>query len=553
MLRTMNAILLIAFALQLQDAVPQSSATQKIEGIVRRTADEAPMPDVSVGLYSYDGRPELNQTVWTNGSGVFMFLNVPQGQFVVRAEREGYVPPSHATRNAVGLPARDRPGSRKEFRDKVTINVGGDVPEPVALYLMPGATISGRITLESGAPVPEGTSVIVSHADYSLAGRRILSKFDDVMTNASGEYSVPILPPGQYYVSVDSDRTRGSSSFARTYYPGELSLSRARVIDTSQGGELRGIDFQVRAPGRLKISGKVINLIPGDVPNSAITFQLIPRDESVQDLNAETFLNIVHGDALKAGNFQIDGILPGAYTLFAVGYVEYESTYYVGQTQVDVVDSDIHDASIVLGKGTDIKLEMVAKDSVPATITSFALFPAEFQGVFRVPYAKQPDFTFKSVREGRYYVIPLPFGAQAGAYLADVRQDGTSVLDSGITVGHDSSLTVELEMKSGGGSIEGVVLNANKPLSYWPVYLVPAGRLRQNPAFLNSATTDAQGHFKITSLRPGPYMLLSWNDMIPAEYPDADFLSRFDALATPVEVQDGLTLTNISVKVIEVH
>jgi hypothetical protein len=545
----MKVFLLLAVVLRLQEPAPQPIAAHNVEGIVRLVSDNTPLPDATVGLYSWDGRPELNQTVRTNGSGWFMFQNVPDGEFIVRAEREGYLPPPSSSRYSVLIvPGADRTGLLRDPRDRATINLGANPPAPVQLYLSPGAIISGRITEESGAPVPEGSTVTVSRAAYFL-GRKILQKVDTVSTGTKGEYSVPILPPSEYYISVDPERKAGVSSFMRTYYPGESVVSHATSIDTSQGGEIRGIDFQVKRPSTFKIGGKVINRVAGEVPNSEITFQLVPRDEAAIDGNPDTFFNVLDAKAVEAGKFELHGVLPGSYTVLAIGEVQHESRSYVGKAQVDLDDSDIGGLSIVLEKGSNINVQILGGNAPAPDAVRFMIVPAVPQQFF-LRGSTQPNF-LDNVPEGRYYLVPQ--GLQSGMYLADVRQDGRSVLDDGIAIGHESPVDVEVEIKSGGGNIEGVLLNAAKPLGNWPVYLVPAAPHDQNPTLFNYATTDSQGHFKMSSLRPGAYALFAWTNILPDQHLNPDFVSGFQGQGTSVDVQDGVTITDVSVKLIELR
>src|SRR5215469_18052502 len=92
---------------------------------------------------------------------------------------------------------------KRELRDAVAafLLVSGLALAISGLWVMPtnaqvsGATLSGLVTDEKGAPVPNAT-VSIKNVATSVAR--------EVPTNADGFYSAPNLLPGTYEVSVSA-------------------------------------------------------------------------------------------------------------------------------------------------------------------------------------------------------------------------------------------------------------------------------------------------------------------------------------------------------------
>lgn len=196
----------------------------------------------------------------TDAMGRFQLQDVPPGDYIVRAEMEGYF----------GLAAN---GSYPAFASQqVAVDAQQPVPE-VSLSLVRGGTISGRVRDSEGkflvnASVSAGVSVPANGG-----GTFVISA--SKTTDDRGEYRLFGLPPGEYYVGMgalgvylktDSGRAGVFRYFsgwnagtavsvpAQTFFPNAASLSEATPVLLKEGEDVAGIDIVTRPP------------IPSDAP-----------------------------------------------------------------------------------------------------------------------------------------------------------------------------------------------------------------------------------------------------------------------------------------------
>jgi hypothetical protein len=186
---------------------------------------------------------------------------------------------------------------------------------------------------------------------------------------------------------------------------------------------------------------------------------------------------------------------------------------------------------------------------------------------FAPPIANDGSFTIPLMPEGRYrfqVVINPPAGAGAGrgaaaqaaaaaaaalppaavlpqtAYLADIRQGGTSVYDNGFLVTGEAPNPVDILLSTSAGSVEVTVLGSDqKPATGMTVALVPPENRRQNPALYRAGESDAQGHVTIARVPPGAYTVYAWESVPAGAYQNAEFLSRYAGRGAAVVVQGG--------------
>ena len=78
--------------------------------------------------------------------------------------------------------------------------------------------------------------------------------------------------------------------------------------------------------------------------------------------------------------------------------------------------------------------------------------------------------------------------------------------------------------------------------------LIP-DRQRDRRDLFRFATSDQTGHFTMNAIAPGDYKLFAWEDLEPGAYNDPDFLRKYEALATPVQISESSTST-VEVKVL---
>jgi hypothetical protein len=186
----------------------------------------------------------------TGATGRFQLQDLPPGDYVVRAELEGYF----------GLAVS---GSYPAFASQqLTVDAQQPVPE-IPLLMVRGGSISGHVRdTEGKLAVNAAVSVGVStNGNFSISTSKT--------TDDRGEYRLFGLPPGEYYVGVgaraaftyanavggtlhrfylrSSDGARQAASMPdQTFFPNAASISEATAIALKEGEEVTGIDIVLR-------------------------------------------------------------------------------------------------------------------------------------------------------------------------------------------------------------------------------------------------------------------------------------------------------------------
>ncbi len=324
----------------------------------------APPPGAGGGVQTAPIGPASQGTrrVITDGSGRFLFRDLPAGTFSLAALAGGYVSTSAGVM---------RPGGAGQ---QVILPQDGRLPD-VVIRLFKFGVISGTLTEEAGDPVV-GVSVRAFKADYVGGRRRLTGPSIVVTTDDRGAYRMAQLVPGDYAVAfvassismpaealVASERANAAGSAASSAFSNDLSASggnlftqpslavgdwrlltgtnargpapsengdvflypttfhagsgsaqNATIVAVASGEEKTGIDFQIRPARTSRVSGVVTG---PDGPMKLFGLRLLGADVGDQFASDSTFDPII-STTNSAGQFTFFGIAPGNYVLKAI-------------------------------------------------------------------------------------------------------------------------------------------------------------------------------------------------------------------------------------------
>jgi hypothetical protein len=153
------------------------------------------------------------------------------------------------------------------------------------------------------------------------------------------------------------------------------------------------------------------------------------------------------------------------------------------------------------------------------------------------------DFSAPDIPSAKYalHVTGLP----ETAYVEDIRQGAVTVFNTGLTVGSQPGMPLEIVVTANGGTIEGDVQTSDrKPARDTTVVLVPPPGDRQNAMKFKSVQTDAAGHFSMKGVPTGGYTLFAWQSLPATAWMNPDFLAKYENRGRPVLVTQG-SLTNV--------
>jgi protocatechuate 3,4-dioxygenase beta subunit len=506
----------------------------------------------------------------TDGDGRFVFRNLVPGQYTVRAQREGHFSAA--------------PGVRGEplsmVTSSVTLSAGNAAPE-VQLTLVRGATISGRVRDANGRPAPD-LSVTTHQIEY-IDGRVMLRATSARATDDRGEYRIYWLSPGEYYVAV-SPPPSATATF-RTYYPGVTDFKSALPLLVPDGADVVGIDINLRPAPAFRITGRVVSSLPTNSTRSMSTaFYLLPRDTGIPITPTfPAFSNY----STAPGEFEIRGVLPGSYDLVAT-VPDGSGRLIPGKVRVEVGNRDVEGVALEIRPGVEVKAQVfldgkqipispppavdipgpiqlpnpqgggvlplppppsrppAGASLIPAgtwarvLLRSKEIYPQVFESAASRSMTSDSAgaWLWSGVPEGAYTV--QSGGAPANSYLADVREGGASVYDSGFIVGDRGPIVIDVVFTSGAKSIRGTVHDAaGKPVASATVVLVPPIERRRNTMLYRTTRTNLSGEFSLSNLAPGDYKLFAWESIPNTAYMHAAFLEKHESRGLSVTLGAG--------------
>jgi hypothetical protein len=444
------------------------------------------------------------------------------------------------------------------------VTVSGKDPVDATLTMVQGAIISGRIYDASGQPLSNVNVQAFSNGYQN--GFALLQVAASKATDDRGEYRLFWVPPGDYYIGVaprsDVPVPAGSLPSAKTFYPGVTRLTEATTVAIRAGDNLSGIDISIRPAPSFKISGQISSSVP--VPPSAdgtpaqgnAVLMLVSRDLNAPDDTASRMLGNV-SLVPSIGLFEVTNIPPGSYELFArvpdAGGQGLLQGFAWGHVPIDVEDKDIRGVAIAVDPNSEVKGTVKETGGAPLP-SSVRIVLLPDGGASKIPLyqlvatrgtgtAQDGSFAVPAVPPGRFRVGAIA-GLPANQYLADVRQGGMSVFDSGFDVGGKSAGPLEILIGSGAGTVEGTVQEGPlKPVAGAAVVLVPESRRILNRALYFSTTSDASGRFALRGVPPGEYQLFAWESVVPNAYQNSGFLAKHAGRARTVRVGQGTTVS----------
>jgi hypothetical protein len=404
-------------------------------------------------------------------------------------------------------------------------------------------------------------------------------------TDDRGMYRMSGLVPGEYYVRADPSRSlsaRGREGWQRTYFPAATDPAGTAPVAVAAGANLTDRDITIQSLPTYSISGTVDKQLSTDERfSAALSFWVVRADASVDDdpFLRENIRRLPPFNATHPSDFELTGIPSGVYDLYPMipGVLplrdqQYGLRAYTGRTRVKVVDRDLTGIRAVVRRGVDVRLREVSRaraatpppprGSIEDRVLErqqLSLSPKEplFVAASREGGpGVRPDaagiFTVPNVTEGLYDVEPhYAYPYPAGEYLADIRQAGKSILESGVTITQQTPALIDVVFEPGGATLNGTVRDAgNRPTFDRVVVLLSRASGRRRALYSRTVRANAAGAYSFTNIAPGDYLVFAattirdWNN-------ESDLVVRTLATrARSVTIRRGATLT-VSVDVLD--
>ena len=538
-MRRFYSIALLLFVAWKADA--SQSPEIVVQGIVTNGDSGAPVPSAQVRLSTTrpgELRP-VEFTAFTSTDGKF-HLAVPPGEYTILAQRPGFFGPAV---NGV---------RRVNDTRKMTASAGRPV-ESQELSLVPGGVITGRVVDQAGK-APERITISAMQVRYDN-GKPSVVRVRTANTSESGEYRIYWIPPGDYFVMYEPGLTSvatativGSNSaiLTRTYFPGSSKFDSALAVSVPPGGELQNIDFALQTTPSFKVSGRVVNpYAPAGGPPTDITaqpnFTLVSSDFTVQEIVMSSFANSLPMSERQGGGFELKGIPPGHYELFASIRTPAFAVTHSGSTPIDVATQDVKDLVISVHPPMDLKGQLTVSGTL--RLPEKTKVSLRYAGSSRIspPLEAETDssgaFTFKGLVDGLYKISAVP---PANAFVSDIRQGDRSIYsDNFVRVGEDAPLSLQIALAPDPGRISGMVSHPpGKKGADTTVVLVPE-TARSNFLLYQATQVDEAAEFTLNNIAPGRYKLFAWEGVPSNAWLNSTFLSRYEDQGAAITVNAG--------------
>ena len=546
------------------------TGTGQIKGRVVTPDTGAPVRRAQVRI---SGTDIMTKVATTDNEGAFSFKDLPAGRFTVTATKSGFV--------TVGY------GQRRPFEAGRPIELReAQVLERADIVMPRGSAINGRITDEFGEPIAD-VVVTAMRQSWQNGRRRLQSAGRTATTNDLGQYRIYGLPPGEYYVSASMRGTQEMmvtemamvatvvggpqpdsprSGYAPTYYPGTPNGSEAQKLAVAIGQEAQNIDFGLLGVRLVKVSGQVVG--SDGRPMEGVSVSTSPRNAA----EAGFMMSPLGGARTdKNGNFTLNGVAPGDYTLNARGSTVMttgdgdrmvftmtrvaggggDGQNEFGAVPLSVGAEDIANVVIVTSKGATATGRVVWEGGAKPTSNTLRITAASADADAGMALlggsssvTAEGTFEIKGLAGHRIFRVA---NVPAGWLLKAVTINDQDITDTGLEIkGSDAINNLEVVLTARSTEVSGTVKAGNDPATDYTVvifsedsqkWVVPQTR------HIHSARPNQEGRFQLKNLPAGSYYAVALEYIATGDWFDPEVLERLKSKATRFTLQEGVPET----------
>lgn len=546
MRRSMRAAALALFALCAAHPALRAQLSARganvIAGVVVSAASGQPLQGADVTLQDTNGFQQLAGTT-TGADGSFSFPNVPNGKFILSASHRGYVNSTYEEHDGA-------------FTAVVTGE--GQVTTGLTLSLEPLGAIFGRVTEDSGDPVPNAGVRLYRRARVYGAEGVQFARMDNA--DAMGNFEIPHLAPGDYYLCatgtpwyrpMQSNVTRATNAsrspldvaYPLSCYPDTSDPAGAEAITVNAGDRveadltmhpLPALHIFVQVPKGNHRGGIRIPQLRQDVfgMSTPVTFASENWPAHSPDQG--------NGQGTDQGTMtvEITGIPPGQYNIQLQGPNPSQDPARIGDIVLSSSDLNLDAASLSPMASVSGTVTVAGAGRLP-TECSISLIPEQGGPGGNAAVTANGTFRIPAVAPGAYDVI---VGLKNQPMLVtQLRASGGTISDSLLKVGSDP---VRLTVLAANpiATISGVVTRNGKPASGVFALLVPE-KLNGSRYAWQPNQSDSDGSVTFDRIAPGTYTAVAIDKGWTLDWRRPEVISRY--LAGGVRITVGPNVTKL--------
>jgi protocatechuate 3,4-dioxygenase beta subunit len=503
---------------------------------------EPGIANVKLSLQSWDGTQYVDTglTTTTDANGAYDFTNLQPGQYrVVKTEPSGYFNVGAAAGTVNGV--TDGTVTSPDIISDVVLLGGDNSVQNDFAEALPGE-ISGHVfydpnnngLIDPGEPGIPNTTVELLNPQMQVVATTTTDstgfyQFADLMP---GNYAVEELPPAGYLPGKDSVGSAGGTLVPPSEITGITLMSGTDGTNYNFGhllpASISGIVFvdakadNVYAPGDTLLAGVSVQLLNSS--NQVVATTTTDQNGQYSFNNLTPFANYTVHEVQPAGYFEsgdsvgsAGGTLQGLDTIAGVplasgvNATDYDFSVQApasiaGMIHVDLNGDCIYEPGEPLLAGVTVQL-LDSSNTVVATTTT------DQNGQYKFSDLRPGTYTVHEVQPAGYFEFGDSVGS-AGGTLEGLDTIANVTLGSGVN-GTDYDFCVQAP-----ASIAGMIhVDLNGDCIYEPGEPLLAGvtvqLLDSTNKIVATTTTDQNGQYKFSDLRPGTYTV---HEVQPAGY-----------------------------------
>jgi hypothetical protein len=466
--KQMRTLLLLLTALPLEAAI--------LRGYVVEHTTGKSLARTKVAIQPLQGTEGATMSVFTNSYGVFEFINIPAGSYLVNAARRGFAPVRYGQKrwNAPGAP----------------VVLDADQAITISIRMPRYAGITGYVVDENDVGMSEHEVAVFRNSRPP----KLVAKYP---TDDRGWFRAWGLEPGSYLVRTAGKRY-DDGDYLSTFYRETLRVEEAVPVQALLDQDVP--DVRVRPfPGKLMNISGVINPC---FNSTAVTVTL------VSDMGRETIS--------ASGSFSFFAKPPGNYELFAESAPDRRGPACGAYLPFALENRDTTGLNLNLIRLADVAITFEGVNGVDPNRVPILYRRKDLAGESEAQVLRVTNGS-ASLNPGRWEFQLRP----SASYVAtDFRGTRAERPESGCADGWVEILvrgpgSVKWTLTDKPGGVHGMVTgDAHDAVPGAPVLLeawdpIENKRLRD----LRTVRADMQGRYQVYGLAPGTYRILSTLDV----------------------------------------
>ena len=529
-LRVRAFVIVIAIALSVAvfDAAAQDVSTSaappaggfRIAGTVVSKIDGHPIAGALVAIASTQARQQP-LSVATSEDGKFEFNGIPAGKYSLNGAKRGFIPAAY--------------DQHDQFSTAIVTGAGIDT-EHLVLKLDPNSVISGKVLDEAGEPVRDAT--VSLYRDNHFEGAFRIQNIRGAQTNDLGEFEIPSLTPGTYFLSAGaqpwyavhppSGSSRSSEGFdssldvtyPTTYY-GDVTDAESATPISIRGGEHLQLDVHLNPVRSLHVIVHVPS--SGDNQFPFPQFEQTGFDGSVPVQRTENRM-------VTPGTWEISGIPVGKYNVRLMGQ---NSAGQINGVNIDASTPELDTSTAE--PMCSVKVSVSYGDATPTGPHGVMLQSSTSRINAGRPLDSKNEAQFENVTPGRYEVFV--FGGGSRFSVGRLQAEGATVAGHTVTLTSGASATLLVSAMKGTAEIEGVAKRSGKPVAGAMVVLVPRDPGGNHDLFRRDQS-DLDGTFVFHNVLPGSYTAVAIEKGWDLDWAVPELILPYAKHGVPIQVAD---------------